>query len=356
MRVRPHAGTPGPAASVAAPGPSGVVGGLSPHPLTQSPVLATLAPFGVRPAPLSRRARLAWIAGAYAVMVAAAVLDSGCSPFALDRAPAVRHAAAFGFIVTALEVFSTWVATAAEVTAAYVWIAVQWLAATTASFLVSTGAMFARVWDGLKIVWSDVLKPALVWIDDNLKRLSTWLKDTFRPVFDFIKDVRCRLEAFYKTFVRPVTDTIEFIRAVNRTLMVFHIDVLNKLDAVLQRVEQRIDEPFIWIEQKLNEIANWVNRIVDADGLFKRVALIKSLGKYAPDWVSGFWNTQIDTRQIAAKQAAIPTDYPADDPDVAGAELGKLYSGGASAYADDVDGLVAVWRVAAGVDHARAAR
>jgi hypothetical protein len=250
------------------------------------------------------RHELAWLFGTYAVLIALLWLDYACNPLQQPGAPAVRTAAAFGFIVTALEVFSSWVAAAAEVTAAYVWIALQWLAATTASFLVSTGAMFARIWDGLKIVWSDVLKPALVWIDDHLKRLQAWLKDTFKPVFDFLKEVRCRLTDFYNTFVRPVTDTIEFIRQVNRVLMTFHIDVLNKLDHVLQQVEQRIDEPFLWINEKLNEITNWVNRIVTVDGLFQRLTLLRSLAKNADGLANVWWNAQ--TRNPNLRPRYIP--------------------------------------------------
>jgi hypothetical protein len=285
----------------------GHVGGLSPRPLTPSALLRALARFGVRPAALPRRARLAWILGAYAVGALLWYLDRPGSAFALDRAPELRHAAAFGFIVTALEIFSSWVAAAAEVTAAYVWIALQWLAATTASFLVSTGAMFARIWDGVKIVWSDVLKPALVWIDDNLKRLQAWLKDTFQPVFDFLKEVRCRLETFYKTFVRPVTDTIEFIRQVNRVLLTFHIDVLQKLDRVLQQVEQRIDEPFLWVNQKLNEITNFINSIVTLDGLFERLRLVKSMSRYAPAWLR--IATAARTRPLNGDDAEVLQDF-----------------------------------------------
>ena len=350
MTRRPDAGTAAPARWWRRPRHAGDVGGRSPHPLKPSRVLGPLERFGVRRAELPRRERLAFTFGAIAVALLTWLLDSALSPIALRGAPELRTAAAFGFILTALEVFSSWVAAAAEVTAAYVWIALQWLAATTASFLVSTGAMFARVWDGLKIVWSDVLKPALVWIDSNLKRLQAWLKDTFQPVFDFLKEVRCRLESFYKTFVRPVTDTIDFIRQVNRVLLVFHIDVLQKLDRVLQQVEQRIDEPFIWLEQKLNEITNWVNRIVTADGLFQRITLLKSLAGYAPSWISGFWNSQIDARIMAAKKAAIPTEFPAPPPSEPGAELEAFYRDGSGDYSDAIPPTVLLWRQAAGVD------
>jgi hypothetical protein len=141
---------------------------------------------GVRVVPLTRRQRFALELGAAAGALLLLWLDSPGSPLALDASRA-RHIAGFvSVIVAGIEILAGWVATAAEVTAAYVWVALQWLGAATATLLKNTGAMFAKVWDGMKIVWSDVLKPALVWVDDHLKRLYAWLKDTFRPVFDFL--------------------------------------------------------------------------------------------------------------------------------------------------------------------------
>jgi hypothetical protein len=343
------AGTVDPARWLGRPRTIGAVGDLSPRPLTPSAPLRALARFGVRPAALPRRVQLAW------TLVAAGIIfvpcyDSAFSPVALDRAPELVTAAFFGAVVTVLEILGTWIATAAEVTAAYTWIALQWLATTTAAFLVSTGSMLARVWDALKIVYSDVLKPALQWLDTTLKRYYEWLQKTFRPVFDFLQDVRERLRAFYNTFVRPITDTIEFIRAVNRVLLTFHIDVLQKLDRVLQQVEQRIDEPFIWINKALNEITNWLNRIVTLDGLFQRITLIKSLASYAPAWIAGFYNSQIDPAVLAAKTKAI-SDIPiAQNPSNPGTQLEAFFRDGSGEYSEAIVALVPYWRQAAGVD------
>lgn len=320
-----------------------------PAPLTPSSLLKALARLGIRPAALPRRTQLAWTLGVSAVLTAALWLDSAASPFALDQAPAVTTAAFFGAVVSALELLAGWIAAAAEVTAAAVWVFVQWLAATTAAFLVSTGAMFARIWDALRIVWSDVLKPALVWLDAKVKVLQAWLKDTFRPVFDFLQDVRERLRAFYDTFVRPVTDTIEFIRQVNRVLLTFHIDVLQKLDRVLQQVEQRIDEPFLWIYQQLNTITNWVNRIVTLDGLFQRITLVKSLAHYAPSWIAGFYNSQINATELGAKKRAIEGVPVTQDVTKPGEDLGRFYRGESSDLDADVADCLTFWQEAAGV-------
>lgn len=255
---------------------------------------AFIRKLGIRVVPLSRGQRFALYVGVGLGTLLLLWLDSPASPFSLHVRRELIAASVFQAIWTGIEILAGWVATAAEVTATYVWIALQWLGAAVGTFLKSTGAMFAKVWDGMKIVWSDVLKPALVWIDDHLKRLYTWLKDTFKPVFDFLREVRCRLHDFYTTFVRPVVDTIEFVRQINRVLLAFHVDLLQSLDKVLQQLEQRIEEPFLWVEKKLNEIWNTLELVVTLDGFFQRLTLLRSMQRYAPRWINHFWARQFD--------------------------------------------------------------
>lgn len=249
----------------------------------------------------------------WSVLGLIAWLDSdGC---ALALRPAVPLVAAnvFSAIWTGLQVLAGWVATAAEVTATYVWIGLQWLSATVGSILRATGSMFAKVWDGVKIVWRDVLKPALQWIDVNLKRLFTWLKTTFRPVFDFLRDVHTRLDKFYKTFVRPVVDTLEFIRAINRALLAFHITVLQSLDSVIQQIERRIQEPFLWINKQLNLIQNVLDRVVTANGFLQRVTTLRSMDRYAPTWIRMFWVKQVGPGAGLDHPYVLDGEYPALD-------------------------------------------
>lgn len=240
---------------------------------------------GVRVVPLSLGRRLVIWCGVLGAGALLAWLDSPASGLALRPATPLHTLEIVSAIVTGIEILAGWVATAAEVTAAYVWIALQWLGAATATLLKNTGAMFAKVWDGVKVVWSDVLKPALAWLDDHLKRIYSWLKDTFKPVFDFLREVRCRLHDFYATFVRPVVDTIEYVRQINRVLLAFHITLLQGLDRTLQQLEQRIEEPILWLNQQINKVWNALELVVTVDGFFQRLTLLRSMTRYAPQWL-----------------------------------------------------------------------
>ncbi len=296
-----------------------------------------------------RRRDVALAIGVLGAFLAAAWLDRG-------RAVHVQQASIFAAIWIgiqaigeALGIIGGAIATALEAVVAYLVAAVAWLATTVASILVSTGAIFAKVWDGLKIVWSDVLKPALVWIDKTFTRVQTWLKTTFGPVFEWLERVRDELNKIYTKFVKPVVDTIEFIRQFNRVLMTFHITFLQKLDTTLEQIEQRIEEPILWLNRKLSEVQNAVNFIVTADGLFQRLTLLRSMRNYAPSWVNGFWRTQIDTDALAKAAATPRGDYAPVDPASYGTLLSQLYEGSDTSASDEMTELVTAWNSAAGV-------
>lgn len=246
----------------------------------------------IRVVPLSIGRRVAYALAYGAVLTLLAWLDAHCG-LRVHGDPLPLHTAhVFTLIIAGIQALASWLATAATVTVTYLAQVVAWLGTRVGHILKSTGALFAKSWDALKIVWSDVLKPALVWVDQQLTRLHDWLKRTFKPVFEWLRIAREHVQDLYKRFVRPVIDTIEFIRAINRVLLTFHVTVLQELDKVLAALERRITEPILWILSVLNRVQDVLDRIVAFDGLFQRLTLIRSLGKYAPDWLRIAWNAQ----------------------------------------------------------------
>lgn len=233
------------------------------------------------------------------------------------------------------------IATSLEAVVGYLVTAVGWLASQVANILISTGAIFAKVWDAMKIVWSDVLKPALAWIDKAFTRVQAWLKDTFGPVFKWLRRVRDELNRIYERFVKPVVDTIEFIRQINRVLLTFHITVLQTLDGYLAELERRIREPILWLYARLTDVENAVNFIVTADGFFQRLTLLRSLDRHAPPWIHMFW-----AKQIASGATPPPLDRELGPPITASVaelseELARAYSGEPNIFQDDIDALAA---------------
>lgn len=191
------------------------------------------------------------------------------------------------------------------------------------------------------------LKTLAVWADKKFRALEAYLKAKFKPVLDWLKKVKLHLDQFYAKYIKPIIDTIEFIRKLNQLLMVFHINLLRKLDATLAKIEQKIEDPFLWVRAHITEVENWINRIVTADGLFQRLALIRSMSRYAPAWVNGFWNSQIDVKVLEANDYKRDLEYPLDEPASYGAALAQFYRGEGGELAADVGALVQVWKEAA---------
>jgi hypothetical protein len=273
-----------------------------------------------------------------------------------DNCVVAQHASIFSAIWAGLQwlgnilgIVGGAVATSLEAVVGYLVTAVSWLTTRVANILVSTGAIFAKAWDALKIVWSDVLKPALVWIDKTIARVQAWLKDTLGPVFRWLDRIRVELNAIYNRFVKPLIDTIEFVRQVNRVLLTFHITWLQKLDNYLAELERRIREPILWLYARLSEVQNAVNFILTADGFFQRYALLRSMDRYAPAWMRSFWDKQVVGLSGQALDDARALKQPLTAPASYGAQLGKLYSGADSEFTGYVGELVPLWKQAAGV-------
>lgn len=275
-------------------------------------------------------------AAVWAVLALLAWLDRGA-------VAGVQHAAVFGFLIPvfsaiwgAVEAAGTAIAVSLEGVVAWLVSAFAWLSHVVITLLTSTGAIFSKVWEGMKVVWTDVLKPGLVWIDKQLQRLQAWLKDTFKPVFEFLKRVRDELQLIYKRFVLPIVDTIEFIRALNRVLLAFHIHVLQALDSVLQQLEQRLTEPILWLNAQINKIWNALELVVTADGLFQKLTLIRSMSRYVPNWVriaTAARSTPLTGDQAYAIERANETPTVA----AATADLSVYYQGGAADVAPAID-------------------
>lgn len=152
--------------------------------------------------------------------------------------------------------------------------------ATYNALLALTGKVlegFRKAWDFLRLTYDDVLKPAWLQFWKIIDRVRGILQDVFGPVLKFLRTVRDYVLAFYKRFVRPVLDVLDAVRQVLRVLEALHVKFAQQLDAAIGRLEALIDRPFRFVLEKLNEVINVVNRVITADGLFQRLALVRSL-------------------------------------------------------------------------------
>jgi hypothetical protein len=189
----------------------------------------------------------------------------------------------------------------------------------------------------------DHTKPFLKYVGDRLDKIGKYLREKFATVLRFIKLLKDHINEFYQKYIRPIIDTIEFIRHVNRVLQVFHINLLAKLDRVLQQVEQRIEAPFDWTNRILTEVQNAIDRIVTLDGLLQRLTLLRSLDQYAPEWMRSFWEKQaVGMSPIVARELS-GIGYPITEPATYADALAAYYRGRDTEIAGLADELAALW-------------
>lgn len=137
--------------------------------------------------------------------------------------------------------------------------------------------VFRNAFKLTRLLYTDVVKPFALKFWKFIDSVQRTLQRVLKPIFKFLYFVRSELLKFYDRWMRPVLDIIGHVRATLRVLASLHLEFARKLDAKLAQLEELIDRPFRLVLRKLNEVINIVNRVVTADGLFQRLALIRSL-------------------------------------------------------------------------------
>jgi hypothetical protein len=136
---------------------------------------------------------------------------------------------------------------------------------------------FKASWSFLQATYENILRPGWEkfwhWID----RARHWLEEFFAPAFKVLRRIRDEILKFYEHWVTPVLDAIGIARKVLTVLTTFGIEWAKALDAKLAWLEDKINEPFLFALRQINSIIGVLDRIVTANGLFQRLALIRSI-------------------------------------------------------------------------------
>lgn len=165
-----------------------------------------------------------------------------------------------------------------------------------------------ELWKFFRTTYDHILKPA--W--QKFFRFVDWAKrtldDFFQPIFRFLRHLRDELLGFYTKWVRPILDSIGVARKVLSVFRALGLEWAKKLDAKLADLEAAIDRPFRLLLAKINEVLNLLNRIVTADGLFQRLALVRSVERDVRFIVNAWHNSQSKPLTDDERRAALARD------------------------------------------------
>jgi len=182
------------------------------------------------------------------------------------------------------------------------------LADTFVKGLAGAGALIAGALGALLRGLRRIFEPLFRMLGRLFDKLVRFLDRIFGPLIRLIKKAKFWLQKIYDKVFKPIIDAIEVVRALLRVLAFFGVDWARKLDQQLGRLEQLILEPIQFLTEKLNELANWINRIVTLDGLLQRVMLLRSLIRDVGLTTNLFWNAQ--SRPLTPTEQARYTQPP----------------------------------------------
>lgn len=183
-----------------------------------------------------------------------------------------------------------WIADKAVTIATILWHVIVIVGQALARFALAIGHIFVKVYKLLGSFWQNVLKPFVAWTWGRIDKLVGWLNRTFGPVLKFLELLRSRVLKIYDTYFKPIFDTIEVVRRVLQLLAALRIDFARELDAKLAALEDRLLWPIREAMLRINQVSDWVDRIVTLDGLLQRITLIQSTFRYAEDSWRALYN------------------------------------------------------------------
>lgn len=172
-----------------------------------------------------------------------------------------------------------WIADKAATLAVILWNVTVIVGKALAWFAINLGGVFGKVYSLLSRFWSGVLRPFIAWTWGRIDKLASWLQRTFAPALKFLETLRLYVLKIYDTYFKPIFDTIEVVRRVLQLLAALHVDFARELDRKLAELEDRLLWPIREAMFRINQVSDWVNRIVTLDGLLQRITLLRSVAR-----------------------------------------------------------------------------
>lgn len=134
-----------------------------------------------------------------------------------------------------------------------------------------------KTWDLLKLTYTKVLKPAWKFVWKWVDKTERWLSRTFGPLMKWLRRAQKWIRELYTNYLRPILDIIDITRRGLRVLGSLGVGWARTLDQKLGAIEEQIQRRYLQVVGELNKVINIVNRVITADGLFQRLAHVRSI-------------------------------------------------------------------------------
>ncbi len=136
--------------------------------------------------------------------------------------------------------------------------------------------VFKAVGGFFQHLWDHFFKGIFLKVFHGLQSLSSFLEAHLRPIIKFLQSVQKYIDRIYNMYVRPFILMIQHIRQFLSILRALHINIANKLDAVLGTIQRDVQGVFLTIRATLNATIDLLNLIADPSMLLRRPTLLLS--------------------------------------------------------------------------------
>lgn len=159
-------------------------------------------------------------------------------------------------------------------------------------------------------IWGKVLGPLINAIATLFRSVHDTLANWLGPLLKLIQRIQDIIKRIYNVWLRPILRVIDTVRGFLRILELFHIKWAQTVDDALGTLERKLTAPILLALSKLNELSNWVNRIVNLNGIFQRATLLQSLAHNVDGLTKIWWNAQNRNAELYNGGMVVPDDDP----------------------------------------------
>lgn len=156
-------------------------------------------------------------------------------------------------------------------------------------------------------LWYGLLHALVLAVQDVFNLLKGIYDDVLKPMLGLLQQIRQKLLDLWKRFIVPLLVILQDIRRVLNILAIFHVKFAQKLDQKLAELEAKITQPLLLVLGMVNGVANWINLLVTANYLIQKPIFLWSLQAYVGESVNlqlNAMNKPISSGDVAAANAA----------------------------------------------------
>jgi len=138
------------------------------------------------------------------------------------------------------------------------------------------GSIFSAIANVVKSVWHWLFNNLFSFLSQWFRNIWQWVSKYVRLVIQIIKAQIAAINQLYNNVVRPFMNLLQRIRGFLMIFRIFGFKFAQELDQYIADLEARINGAFLAAEGDIGRLLQWLEWIVDPNGLFQPLSYLLS--------------------------------------------------------------------------------